>query len=122
MLFPILHLAVGAGLTYFTLAGYLNSTVIDVDGNVIRVRHGPIPWWGNHRLSSKAIIQLYSKHEHWSNYTSSIDAFQVRAITNARRNLLLVSGLDHAEQALFIEQEIEKFLNIEDRPVRGEIR
>ena len=33
-----------------------------------------------------------------------------------------LSGLDTSEQALFIEQEIEKFLGIEDKRVKGELR
>ena len=33
----------------------------------------------------------------------------------------LVSGLLSSEEALFIEQEIEKYLRIDDEPVRGEI-
>jgi hypothetical protein len=32
-----------------------------------------------------------------------------------------VSGLESSEQALFIEQEIEKHLNIKDTPVKGEL-
>ena len=33
----------------------------------------------------------------------------------------LVKGLTDSQQALYIEQELERFLKIEDRPVRGEL-
>ena len=34
----------------------------------------------------------------------------------------LVDALDSSDQALYLEQEIERFLNIKDAPVVGEMR
>lgn len=123
-LFPLLHVAAGVGLTYYTLAGYLNRTTIDVDFNSLTIRHGPLPWWGNQDVSSRQLRQLYSKRDDHgsSGYRRGYPAYSVHAITEERRNLKLLSGLDTSEQALFIEQEIEKFLKIEDKPVKGAIR
>jgi hypothetical protein len=122
VLFPLLHVAVGIGLTYYVLAGYLNKTTIDVDFNSITVKHGPVPFWGNQTLPSKTIRQLYCKRDEFPGSRNGYRAFAVHAITSERRNIKLLSGLDNSEQALFLEQEIEKFLNIEDKPVKGEIR
>ncbi len=30
ILFPLLHVGIGAGLTYYTLAGFLNRTIVEV--------------------------------------------------------------------------------------------
>jgi hypothetical protein len=83
------------------------------------------PLWGNIRISSKKITQLNCKSEAafggLAGYRSYY-MFVIRAITSDRRNIKLLSGLDTSEQALFIEQEIENFLKIEDKRVRGEIR
>ena len=122
VLFPLLHVAVGIGLTYYVFAGYLNKTVIEVDFHSITIKHTPVPFWGNKKVSSKTIRQLYCKRDDFPNNRNSYRAFAVHAITSERRNIKLLSGLDTSEQALFIEQEIEKFLNIEDKPVKGEIR
>jgi len=122
VLFPLVHVAVGIGLTYYTLAGYLNRTFIDVDFNSITIRHAPIPFLGNKKIPSKTIRQLYCKRDDFPGGHRTNRAFAVHAITSERRNIKLLSGLDTSEQALFIEQEIEKFLNIEDKPVKGEIR
>jgi len=122
VLFPLLHVTVGIGLTYYVLTGYLNKTRIDVDFNSITVRHEPLPFWGNKKVSSKTIKQLYCKKDDLYGSRNGYRVFAVHAITNERRNIKLLSGLDNSEQALFIEQEIEKFLNIEDKPVKGEIR
>jgi hypothetical protein len=121
-LFPLVHVAVGMGLTYYVLTGYFNKTRIDVDLNAITIRHEPLPFWGNKKVSSKKIVQLYCKKDDALGARNGYRAFAVHAITSERRNIKLLSGLDNSEQALFIEQEIEKFLNIEDKRVKGEIR
>lgn len=122
ILFPLLHVTAGVGLAYYTLAGYLNKTVIEVDFSVLTIRQGPIPWWGDKTVSSKQLKQLYCKKDGYSNYQRGYTSYAVHAITSEHRNIKLLSGLDSTEQALFIEQEIEKFLKIEDKPVKGEIR
>jgi len=122
LLFPLIHVAFGIGLTYYTLAGYLNKTFIDVNFNSITIRHEPLPFWGVKKVSSKKVIQLYCKRDDFFNSRNIYRPFAVHAITNERKNIKLLSGLDNSDQALFIEQEIEKFLSIEDKPVKGEIR
>lgn len=47
--------------------------------------------------------------------------YEIHAITHSGRTIKPVSGLESSEQALFIEQEIEKHLNIKDTPVKGEL-
>ena len=121
-LFPLIHVAVGIGLTYYVLTGYLNRTLIDVDANSITIKHEPLPFWGNKKVSSKAVVQLYCKKDDFLGARNRYHVFAVHAITRERKNITLLSGLDTSEQALFIEQEIEKFLNIEDKPEKGEIR
>jgi hypothetical protein len=121
-LLPLLFIILGIGLTYYVLTGYTNKTQVDVDFNSITIRHGPLPFWGNKKVSSKTIKQLYCKKEVFFDSRYRYISFAVHAITNDRRNIKLLSGLDNSEQALFIEQEIERFLNIKDQPVKGEIR
>ena len=122
ILFPLLHVVVGVGLTYYVLTGYLNKTFIDVDFNSVTVKHKPLPLWGNKTVPSNSIVQLYCKQDMFLGSRSSYRTFAVHAITRERKNIKLIAGLDTSEQALFIEQEIERFLNIEDKPVKGEIR
>jgi hypothetical protein len=117
ILFPFFHIAVGVGLTYYTLAGYLNKTYIDVDFNSITVQYKPLPLWGNKKVSTQTIEQLhYEWDDFWGipNNRSGYHFYAVSATTKERRVTKLVRGLDNSEQALFIKQEIEKFLNIDE--------
>jgi len=120
-LFPLIHVAVGIGITYTALAGWLNRTRISVDQGKIIVRHGPLPWLGNKDLDGSDVKQLYSKEKISRGRNSTSTTYEVHAITHGGKNVKVLSGLETSEQALYIEQEIERYFRIEDAPVRGQI-
>jgi len=125
ILFPICHVAVGVGLTYFMLALFLNSTTIVVSQGLLSVRHGPLPWKGVRDIPIKELDQVYCKEKQHRSRNGSHTTFEVHAIQRGPKpeggSLKLLSGLLEAEQALYIEQAIEKHLGIEDRFVGGEM-
>lgn len=120
-LFALGHTAVGLGLTYYTLAGFLNRTLIRVGPSQIGVSHGPLPWWGNRQLNSSSIAQVFCKERVTRGKTTTI-SYEVLAATHAGTQEKLVDGLDNSDQALYLEQEIERFLNIKDAPMVGELQ
>jgi hypothetical protein len=119
--FGTLHGAVGLGLLYYVLAGYLNRTVITVNRSLFTIKHTPLPWPGNKLLNPLDMTQLYCKERMHRNKNSISYTYEVHAISKDNEHTKLITGLDNSEQALYIEQEIERFLNIEDQPVRGEL-
>jgi len=120
-LFPLIHVAVGVGLAYTALTGWVNRTRITVDQGRISVRHGPLPWLGNKDLDGTTLKQLYSKEKITRGRNSTSVTYEVHALTTSGRNEKLLSSLETSEQALYIEQEIERYFRIEDAPVRGQI-
>ena len=119
--FPVLHLAVGVGLTYYTLAGFLNSTVLDVGQEELRVRHGPLPWRGNRTLPTQNIEQLYCQKKFTQTNENQSCWYSVHAVLKGGRQVPLLTGLQDRERALFIEQIVEEYLGLEDQPVGGEL-
>jgi hypothetical protein len=120
--FPLLHVAIGVVLTYTTLAGLLNRTRIVVQSREIVIQHGPIPSLGNRRIGADGIRQIY-REQTFSQYRGSTSAsFHLNAITQDNRKLPLVRDVPSADMALYLEQEIEKALGIEDRRVAGEMQ
>ena len=99
--FPIAHVAVGVGLTYFVVAGFLNSTVIRVADGMLSVRHGPMPWRGNLNLPTDQIEQIYCQKKL---RTSSNDDgppttsthYELHAVVNGQKRRLL-GGLNDAD-------------------------
>jgi hypothetical protein len=122
ILFPIAHVAVGVSLTYWTLAGFLNRTRIEATQVRLRIKHFPLPWFGNRELETNAIEQLFTKEKISRNNNGQTVSYEVHAILrpNGRRQKLL-AGLDDVGQALWIEQSLESHLGIADEPVAGEV-
>jgi len=120
-LFGTLHALVGICLTYFVIAGYINKTYITVTNNVFKIKHKPLPFFKTISMSARELKQLYSK-EHISRSNNGTSCtYEVHAKTNSGENIKLVDNLPNSEQALYIEQEVERYLRIDDEPVRGEI-
>ncbi len=121
--FAILGLA-GIIILYRTISAFVNRTTITVDRNLLAITHGPLPWFGNKQIRSQKIEQLYTKEvikkAHGSRH-SDVKRYELRAILTTKTAVKLLAKLDGPEQALFIEQEVEKFLGIKDKEVRGEV-
>ncbi len=121
-LFPVLHVAVGVFLTYSTLAGFLNRTKITLNTGELRIKHYPLPWPGNKVVPRPEIEQLFCEEIMHSNKNGTSYTYNLQAVKTGGGRLKLVSGMDKPEDALFLEQKIEGFLGITDRPVAGEMR
>ncbi len=119
-LFISLHFAVAVALTVYVLALWINSTKIRVDNKGIDVRHTPvpIPFTPNHFIPAQDIAQFYVEEYVPSRTNGRPDiTFALRVKTISGKDLRLVPGFTDASGALYLEQEIEKFLKIEDQPI-----
>jgi hypothetical protein len=122
LLFPVLHLAVGVGLTYFVVAAFVNKTVVRIAGGELSVRHGPFPWPGNRAMPTADLKQLL-----WWRPASAPPRCMSSGSRSCRGEstpykMKLVESLEELDQALFIEQEVERHLKIPDERVPGEVR
>jgi hypothetical protein len=106
----------GLGLTYYTLAGFLNRTIITVNLQWLIITHGPLPLHADKRIEITRINQLYAED------TSSRFGYRLNAILRDNTKLNLLSGLSSPDIARFVEQSVEEYLHIEDRPVAGEMQ
>jgi hypothetical protein len=119
--FGSIHGLVGVFLTYYTIAGYLNRTYIYVDNYIMKILHQPLPWYGNMQIGSTELEQLYSKEKVTYSRNGQNISYDLHAKTIAGKDVKLLSGFENSEQVLFTEQEIERYLHIQDRAIRGEI-
>ncbi len=126
LVFPIAHVAVGVGMTYTVLAGFLNRTRIEVTTNELTVRHGPIPWKGNRRYAAGQVKQLYCKggllRINARPNVKRLSKATLHAILDDNTHVTLLKDIDDPDKALYIEQKVEERLGIQDQAVRGELR
>ena len=119
--FGLLHTAVGIGIGYYTLAGFLNRTTVWVHSDVLGIEHAPLPWFGAKQIRASAIDQIYCREKVHRSDSGTSYSYQVHAAMQDGSQEKLLSNLSKPEQALYIEQELERHLHITDRPVRGEL-
>jgi DNA-directed RNA polymerase subunit RPC12/RpoP len=120
-LFPLIHVAVGVGITYYTLAGFLNSSFIELSKGTLLIDHSPLPWPGNRRIPVADLEQLYTKEVSRRTKNGSSTSYTVSAVIKGGKKIDLLTGMPDPETGLFVEQQIEIALRIPDLPVAGEM-
>ncbi len=118
-IFPIAHVAVGVGLTYYTIAGFVNHTTIKLDEHNLSVRHAPLPWKGNHTLAREEIRQLYCEHQVSEGKNGPSHSYHLSAVLADGRKVRLAAM--PVEQGKYIEELLEDKLGIENMAVPGEV-
>jgi hypothetical protein len=105
--------ALGLIALYATLAGLINRTVIKVTSEFISVRHGPLPWRNNRSLRIDQLEQLYcNKHT-----KSGSRSYSLNGQTKEGNDIDLLADLDDPAKALFIKQEVERWLTTQGHSV-----
>jgi hypothetical protein len=123
--FLSIFMVVGVGLAYLTLAIMLNSTEIRASSRRLTVKSGPLPFPGSVDVHSEDIDQIWveeniSQSRSSNGRTSTSVHFPVfMRMQDGTKKTLLRYGQD-SDMSLFLEQQIEMHLGIEDRAVRGE--
>jgi hypothetical protein len=112
--FPIAHVAVGLGLTYFVIAGFLNKSYVGVTADRLYVRHRPVPWPGNRDLPTAAVKEVYVEQ---SSYTQTRHnqpvqyQYNLNAVTEDGKTKKLLGGLELPE-AHYAAQTLNDWLNL----------
>jgi hypothetical protein len=109
-----LLLAIGVVGTYLALAGVVNRTMIRVHRGVLTVRHGPLPGWGACELATRDIRQLSCSQRTTREKGGPQTWYTVVAQLSSGGSMPLIKDLPYADQALFIEQELQSRLNVAD--------
>ena len=119
--FGTIHGAVGVGISYLCLAGFINRTYIKISFRDLSISHKPLPWFGGKHVSLGDIKQIFTKEKIHRNKNGTSYSYEVHFQDHEGIETKLVSGLEKPDQALYIEQEIESTLGIVDAPVAGEL-
>ena len=86
------------------------------------IRQKPIPTIGSLKVAADSLEQLFVIQEIKANQYGACIFFTVCALKRDQSTIRLIRGFGSLEQALWMEQEIEKTLGIRDRLVPGEFQ
>jgi len=121
-IFPLLHVAVGVGMLYYTICLFVNRTDISLENGTLEVRHGPLPWRGNRKLSQTAIAQLFvAKRLSYSRKNGTSEHFDLMVLDPEQIITPLLKDMPTLEHAKYVEQWVEQKLGIRNRSVEGEV-
>ncbi len=122
-LFPLLHVGVGVYLTYYTLAGFLNRTTVELNQGTLATYFDPLPWPGEVKIPTAELKQLYCKEERKNGKRGSVHyTYTLYAVTRDDRQVKVLAGLDSLDVARSFEQQLETWLRIKDQRVQGELK
>ena len=118
-----IHLLVGLALLYYMLTVMVNTTFITANSYRLLIEHRPLklPFYKNKDIPVGEIDQL-----HVERYVASTTngkpnhAFGLYLLKTNGEKIRLLKGLRNPDQARYVEQEIERFLDIPDRKVADE--
>lgn len=120
LLFPLIHVAVGLGLTYTCAAMFLNRTTIRISRGDLHVSHGPLPYGWAVTLLAADVQQLYCVRKEHRNKNSTSYTYDLNALLRSGVSQTLVKNISRYERARFLEQQIEQHLVIDDQRVAEE--
>ena len=112
--FPIGHIAVGIGITYYVFAALVNKTDIVVSSSGVRVTSGPAPWIGNKEVRADEMTRVLVRERTVKNGR----AFNVMYADLSCKERKLVTSLAEHDQAHFIAATIEQNLGLKSHSDR----
>lgn len=112
--------AAGIWLACYSASLLFNRTYITVNRRDLILRSGPIRW-SSGTFAASTLDQLYCKESILRGRNGTTISHEVWAtFRDGTTRKILANGMS-AQQALYIEQQIEMALGIPDRPVPGEM-
>jgi hypothetical protein len=106
---------------YASAALARNHLVVSADADGIRVEPKPLPWFGARVIPRFALEQLWVAVRESSEAGSRRTYYELRART-ARGDVELITEIDSAQAALYLEKVMEDHLGVEDARVLGQYR
>ena len=111
ILFPLLHVAVGLGLTYSIFTTLFNRTEVRITSGGVRVYQGPLPMWGNQTVSRGDIADILVRNRSGSRGSVS---YSVMYVDRDRRERPLLASVSQSDQAEFIAGTIRQRLGLRE--------
>ena len=123
ILFMIPFILAGVWLIYSSVSYLVNTTYILVDEEQISIEHRPINFLiqKDRYFPTEMVQQLFVKrYEVGKKNDRPIWAWSLDAQLKDGTSVNLIKNIHNLKDAQYIEQEVEKYLNISNEPVAGE--
>ncbi|MEZ5008024.1 MAG: hypothetical protein R2728_12005 [Chitinophagales bacterium] len=123
LLFVSIHLAIGISMAYYTISLYLNKNKITANSTGLSTTYGPLrfPFRKDYSVPVTDINQIYCRKYSMGTVNGVPQyGYKVALLKNDGQAITIMKALKTYHQALYLEQQIESFLKIEDKAVAEE--
>jgi len=111
-------------LTYLFIGNLVNKTYIKISEDALTIYHKPLKFvsWKEHNIPLASIQQLFVKEYQTNRSVNNVPlkAFGLYLKKKNEKTMKIMEDMNR-ETSLYVEQEIEEFLNISDKRMKGEI-
>jgi hypothetical protein len=120
-LFAIIHVAVGVGLTWYTISLFVNTTTVKIDHQTLQISSSPLwlPGYGLTTLQRSELKQIYIREHIATNKGNTRVSYQLYALNHQLQSKKLPISHEDAEQMFFIKHKVEHYFNIQPEEVTG---
>lgn len=109
-------------MVYSNIAHVTNTTTVRLGRETLTVRHGPLPWSGSVDLPTSEIRQLFCEETIGRlGRRIPVPSYGLYAVMADGRKVKVLPLLDAPDVPRYLEQRLERWLSIENEPVRGEL-
>ncbi len=115
------HVLIGLWLARLSLSNLLNTTRVEASASGLSVYDTPIPASKDLSIPRDSLRQLYCVEPGNHSRRGPSGSCDLWAIKADGSSIAVLKSLADPEQALYIEQELERYLGIKDEPVDGEL-
>lgn len=112
VLFPMGHVAVGVGLTYYVLCCFLNKTDITLNPDRVSVLTYPLPWVGKRLIPTAEIRDTAIRTRNSNRQTTHYVVMYVDELNKERKLVTGISERDHSE---YIEDQIRRAAGLPEK-------
>jgi hypothetical protein len=121
LLIALFLFSMAGAMLYCALAQLFNQTTVRVSYDELSVRHGPLPWPGKFEIFRGDVKQLFvRKHQYQERDKSLTYTYSLHLIDIKQKYHRLVEGLPNPQEARFLEDKIERYLQLKDEKIDGE--
>jgi hypothetical protein len=120
LVFPLIHVAVGVGITYACLLGFINRTELKLARHELSIWHGPLPCTGNRRINPTDIRQLFCAEKYRRTKHGGTYYYSLNVLLNDGERICLINNILEATEVLYLERVLEERLQLPQERVPGD--
>lgn len=114
---PLAIVALGIlALVYWAVAHLVNRTRFRIEGGVLTVRHGPLPWWGARTLPLSGITDVVARTRQVRTKVTWVERSDVLALNEEGVGIPIVEDLREESEAEGIAARLRPHVRREKRP------